>query len=53
MIGISPENSLKIINDIFFKVFSTNADKFISNNKDMETEQTLQTSMLDIIKILK
>ena len=53
MSGISPENSLKIINDIFFKVFSTNADKFISNNKDMETEQTLQSSMLDIIKILK
>ena len=53
MSGISPENSLKIINDIFFKVFSTNADKFISYNKDMETEQTLQSSMLDIIKILK
>jgi len=53
MNGISPDNSLKIINEIFFKVFSINADKFISNNKDMETEQTLQSSMLDIIKILK
>ena len=50
---IKHENTLKILNDIFFKVFSSNAKKFISNNKNKEIEQTLQSSILAIIKILK
>ena len=50
---ISSENRLAIVNDIFFKVFSSNADKFIKDKSNSELEQTLETSLLDIIKILK
>ena len=53
MINMTNENTLTLINDIFFKVFSSNAKKYISNNKDNEIEQTLQSSLLAIIKILK
>ena len=50
---INPENDLKIINDIFYEVFSSNADKYISNNSDKDLEQTLQNSIINIITILK
>jgi len=50
---INPENDLKIINDIFYEEFSSNADKYISNNSDTDLEQTLQNSIINIIKILK
>ena len=53
MNSIEAENCLKIIKDIFFKVFSDNAEKFVADNKNNELEQTLQTSLLDIIKIFK
>ena len=53
MNSIKSDDSLKIINDIFFKVFSSNADKYISNNSDIEQEQTLQISLFNIIKIFK
>ena len=50
---INPENDLKIINDIFYEVFSSNADKYISNNSNKDLEQDLQNSIINIIKILK
>ena len=53
MNNIDNDNKLTLINDIFFKVFSSNAKKYISDNKDNEIEQTLQSSLLAIIKILK
>ena len=51
--SISSDVRLQIIKDVFFKIFSSNADKFISNNKNNELEQTLQISLLNIQKILK
>ena len=53
MNSIDSENRVKIVNDIFFKAFALNAEKFVADNKNNELEQTLQSSLLDIIKILK
>ena len=44
---------LGIIKNVFFKIFSFNADEFISDNKNKELEQALQISLLDFLKILK
>ena len=53
MSSINSDECLKIINDIFFKIFSSNIDKYISNKKDNEQEQALEITLFDIIKILK
>jgi hypothetical protein len=53
MSNIGQETRLKIINEIFFKIFCANTDKFISDSKNNELEQALQISLLDILKILK
>ena len=50
---IGSDKRLSILNDIFYKVFSNNAEKFISENNNTELEQTLETSLLNMIKILK
>jgi hypothetical protein len=53
MKNINYDILLKILNDIFFKVFSSNTEKFISDKNNQEFEQTLEISLLDMIKILK
>ena len=53
MNSLSKDNCLKIIIDIFFKTFVTNSDKYISDNKNMETEKIVEISLLCIIKIIK
>ena len=53
MSNIAQETRLKIINEIFFKIFCANTDKFILDSKNNELEQALQISLLDILKILK
>ena len=50
---INPESNLKIINDIFYEMFSSNADKYRSNNSNTDLEQNLQNSIINFIKILK
>ena len=51
--SISDDISLKIINDIFFISFEVNSDKYISDNKNLEFEKILETSIFGLIKILK
>ena len=53
MKSLNKENCLKIINDIFLKAFETNSDKYIAENKNLELEKILQTSLLCIVKITK
>ena len=53
MSHMSSDNRLNILDDIFYKVFSNNAEKFIAENNNAELEQTLEISLLNMIKILK
>ena len=53
MKSLNKENCLNIINDIFLKAFETNSDKYIAENKNLELEKILQTSLLCIVKITK
>ena len=53
MNNINLDINLKIINDVFFKIFSNNADKFIKDNKNYALERAIQISLLSIQKILK
>ena len=53
MNNINLDINLKIINDIFFKIFADNADKFIKDNKNYSLERAIQISLLNIQKILK
>ena len=53
MAVMKAETALKIINEVFFTILSTNVDKIKSGNKDPELEQTMQTTILSMIKILK
>ena len=53
MSTIKSDARLKIIKETFFRIFSSNTDKFITDNKSKEKEQTLQISLINYLKILK
>ena len=51
--SFSCNNCLKIVNDIFFKVFEINSDKYALDNKNSKLEKILEISLFCIIKIIK
>ena len=53
MKSINKDIYLKIIKDIFFKIFEINSSNYITDNKNSENEKILEISLLCIMKIMK
>ena len=53
MNNINHEICLQIINDIFFKIFVTNAEKYKANNKKHDLEMAFQISLISVVIILR
>ena len=53
MNNMNHEICLKIINDIFFNIFSTNAENYKSDNKRNDLEMIFQTSLISVVIILR